>query len=55
MVKACAVLHNVVQLMNVALPFDAVGCFGPDPDPDPHTFEPNATATGQHVDVMRYL
>ena len=32
-VRACAVLHNVEQLRNVALPPDTVGCVGPNPYP----------------------
>ncbi|XP_052373960.1 putative nuclease HARBI1 [Oncorhynchus keta] len=50
-VRACAVLYNVAQLRNVALP--SVGCVGPDPDPYPQAFEPNA-ACG-FVDLMHRL
>lgn len=51
-VLACAVLHNVAQLKNVPLPPDADCCVGPDPDPHPQTFEPNAAAVRQRLEVM---
>lgn len=54
-VLACAVLHNVAQLKNVPLPPDADCCVGPDPDPHPQTFEPNAAAVRQRLEVMRRL
>ena len=46
-----AVLHNVAQLKDVALPPDA-DRLGPDPDPYPQAFKPNAAAVRQRLDVM---
>ena len=53
-VRACAVLHNVAQLKDVALPPDA-DRLGPNLDPYPQAFEPNTAAVHQHLDVMRIL
>lgn len=44
-VRARAVLHNLVQLKNIALAPDAVGCSGP--DLHPQALESNAAAAHQ--------
>ncbi|XP_061074476.1 putative nuclease HARBI1 isoform X1 [Conger conger] len=54
-VMACAVLHNVAQLRNVAIAPDADGHADPEPNPYPQAFEPIAAAVRQRVAVMRRL